>query len=249
MRRAVLLSGFRHCAGIRKAMMKGYSGCPLKLGLLGLLLLILLGGCVNMGKTKQSASAAAREYLEQRYGGTFTYSEPWGSFYTNGGTARMLFTSSELNADIYVEAQQKEGEYTFQDNYLAVKYQQQMADAIQAVADDCFGSAKVFYELLIQPVSPELGPDASFQEYSADVSSGAAGTVVVSAEGFDESQADLFADELSKAGLGAFLRFAAVDETQYEGIDLAGLEKIIDTDAVQFFKVLDVYASDAVSGS
>lgn len=202
-----------------------------------------------MGETKQRASAAAQEYLEQRYGGTFTYSAPWGSFYTSKDVIQMLFTSSELGEDVYVKGRQENGEYTFQDNYLAVKYKGQMAEAIQAVADDCFGSAKVFYDILVQPVSPDLGPDASFQDYSADASSGAAGTVVVSSEHFDESQAELFSDKLSKAGLGAFLRFVVVDQTQFEDIDLAGVNDIIGTDTVRFFKTLNVYANNAADGS
>ncbi len=238
MMRPALLSVSHRRAGIRKALMKGRGRCPL--GLLGLLFLILLGGCVNTGSTKQSASAAAQEYLEQRYGGTFTYSEPWGSFYTNGGAAKMLFTSSELEADIYVEAQQEDGEYTFQDNYLAVKYRQQMTDALQAAADDCFGSAKVFYTVLIQPVSPELGPDTSFEEYSAHVTSGASGTIAVSSVDFEASKANAFAQSLFDAGLNAFLRLVAVDASQYDEIDLAGVETLIGKDAVSYFAVVSV---------
>lgn len=199
-----------------------------------------------MSEKTQRADVAAREYLEQKYGGTFTYSAPWGSSYANHGSVQMLFASEELGADVFVEVRREDSEYTFRDNYLAVKYRDEMADAIQAVADKCFGSAKVFYSILIQPVSPELGADAAFAEYSTDKSSGATGTVAVSSKGFTESQVNDFTNSLSKAGLGAVLRFVVVDEAQYEQIDLAGVNAIIGTDAVRFFKVLDVCA-DAVA--
>ena len=161
----------------------------------------------------------------------------------------MLFTSGELGAEVLVEVRRENDEYIFRDNYLAVKYQDEMANAIQAVADKCFVSAKVFYSILIQPVSPSLGADATFAEYSADVTSGAAGTVAVSSDGFDESQVNIFTDSLSRAGLSVFLRFVVVDAAQYEQIDLAGVDAIVGTEAVCFFKVLNVYADAAADHS
>lgn len=249
MRQAVLPSGSCCIAGIRKAMTERYSGYWLMFGPLVLLFLILLGGCADMGRTTQSANVAAQKYLEQRYGGTFTYSAPWGSFYAGKGTAQMLFTSSELNAEVYVEARQEDGEYTFRDNYLAVKYRQQMEDAIQAVADDCFGSVKVFYEVYIQPLNQELGPDTDFQEYSAHVNSSGVGTVAVSSAVFREDEVETFVGRLSNAGLGAHLRLVVIDESQYEELDLAGVEMIIGTDAVHFSTVLDIQPGGTVKGS
>lgn len=202
-----------------------------------------------MSEKKRGLDAAACEYLEQRYGGTFRYSAPWGSSYANKGVTKMLFTSEELGAEVLVEVRRENNEVVFRDNYLAVKYQGEMADAIQAAADKCFASAKVFYSILIQPCSPELGADATFAEYSADAASGAAGTVAVPSEGFERSQVDDFADSLSRAGLSVFLRFAVVDAAQYEQIDLAGVDAIVGTDAVHFFEVLNVHADTAADHS
>ena len=202
-----------------------------------------------MGEKKRGLDAAACEYLEQRYGGTFRYSAPWGSSYANKGITKMLFASEELGSEVLVEVRRDNDGYVFRDNYLAVKYREKMADAIQAVANECFASAKVFYSILIQTCSPELGADASFAEYSADAASGAAGTVAVSSDGFDESQVDDFTDSLSRAGLNAFLRFVVVDADQYEQIDLAGVDQIVGTGAVLFFKVLNVSADTAADHS
>ena len=51
------------------------------------------------------------------------------------------------------------------DNYLAIQYQDDVRELFKQIADEVFGSSKIFYYAASRTISPELSADASFEEY------------------------------------------------------------------------------------
>ncbi|MCL2048444.1 MAG: hypothetical protein FWG87_06920 [Defluviitaleaceae bacterium] len=129
--------------------------------------LSLLGGCSSM-EQQQDANSAALAYLERKYGEPFTYHSPWGD--SMSGT-REFWTTCESFPDqrvlVQVENYRQSGRI-FRDNYLAVKYQEQVVDFFQNLTASVLGETNIFYKVIDEGASTDLSANATFAEYLAD---------------------------------------------------------------------------------
>jgi hypothetical protein len=193
--------------------------------MLAILLAALLPGgygCMQnnpvQNESAQNINDAALAYMEQRYGEKFEYVAPTGASYAQNGAIRMFVSCASLPGDIFVEVLKTDKDFQFADNYLAVKYKQQVSEAIQVAALDVFGDAFVIYEVLPQAVSPILPADSSFEEYCADPESGISARIYLPSTGFEDSLPDTFADKFQKTGIGASITLVAVDDSVFSSL-------------------------------
>jgi len=116
----------------------------------------------------QKYNQLALEHLEKKYGEPFAYAAPYGDSMT--GTREFLVTCDSLPGQrILVQIENfRENDRIIRDNYLAVKYQDQTADYLKTCMTAACPDVNVFYEAPKDGQSPELGADASFEEYLAD---------------------------------------------------------------------------------
>lgn len=208
---------------------------------------VLLIGCcgcikndISKENNKKNINDVALEYMEQKYGERFEYVTLWGVSYANKDITQMLVKSSSMPDEILVEVKKSENEYTFSDNYLAVKFKKEMCESIQLAAGSTFDKSLVFYDVLIQTLSPKLSADASFEEYSTDALSGISATVVVSSEIFEEPLVKNFAKKISESGIGALIRFVVVDAEQYYSLNSVNIDEIIGQEKYLYFAVIDI---------
>lgn len=133
-----------------------------------LCVIIMIGGtgCMFENRTKQDVNELALEYLEQKYGETFEYYAPAGSSYT--GT-RTFLAKCDSFGDKYILVQitnyKDDENREILDNYIAVKYENEVRKSLKTNADDVFGSSRIFYEASGRVLSSDLSSDASLEEY------------------------------------------------------------------------------------
>lgn len=115
---------------------------------------------------KQDVNELALEYLEQKYGEKFEYSAPAGSSYT--GTRSFLATCESFGDRrilVQIENFTDNENLSISDNYIAIKYEDNVRDFFKQIADEEFGSSKIFYNASGRTLSPEMSATASFDEY------------------------------------------------------------------------------------
>lgn len=207
-------------------------GCGVLAGML------LLSGCESL--LRGNVTEAGLDYLEQRYGQEFTYSAPWGVGYTNLSVKQFLARPAGEQEDVLVRAVYEDQGYTFQDNYLAVKYESQMRETLQDMADSAFEHAVVFYNVSYTVLSEDLPPDASFEEYCRDDRAGILGAVAISEPGFTQEQLQQFGQLVQDAGIQGLFRVAVLDDAQMHGIDLEQFDNALGAQAYSWYFTLDV---------
>ena len=141
-----------------------------------ILLLAILIAAITIGGTgcmfgsskepKKSVNELALEYLEQKYGEKFEYSAPAGSSYT--GTRTFLATCESFGDRrvlVQIENFMDRENMVIKDDYIAMKYEDDVRELFKKMADEEFGSSKVFYSAAGRTLDPELSANASFEEY------------------------------------------------------------------------------------
>lgn len=125
--------------------------------------ILALAGC----SSGPSSNDLAIQYMEEKYGESFTYASAWGnSLY---GNHELLVSCDSLPELVLVEIEDYRSEdRVFRDNYLAVKYADQTQQFIQDSANAVFGYAKVHYHVTRTGLSETLPTNVSFEEYLAD---------------------------------------------------------------------------------
>ena len=117
-------------------------------------------------ESKKSVNELALEYLEQKYGEKFEYSAPAGASYT--GTRTFLATCESFGDRrvlVQIENFMDRENMVIKDDYIAMKYEDDVRELFKKMADEEFGSSKVFYSAAGRTLDPELSANASFEEY------------------------------------------------------------------------------------
>jgi len=207
------------------------------IAILAIFLTLILGGSGCMEK-QQDFKTIALNYMEEKYGETFSYVSPWGSSSEQHGTKKIMVQCGSLPGDILVQGIPDGDGYIFSDNYLAVKYRQEMSNAIQSVADGVFDASRVFYEVQTQTLSADLPADASFDAYSRDAQTRAFAAVAVPESAFDQSLLERFAGDLHDTGIRATIRFLSLGDAEYEALSTEMLESTIGQRQYRYFTVI-----------
>ncbi len=137
-------------------------------------------------ESKKSVNELALEYLEQKYGEKFEYAAPSGASYT--GTRTFLATCESFgDRHIVVEIEnfRDEEKRVIRDNYLVVKYEDEMSDYLSKLANDQFGECKVWHGNN-HTSSANLPANASFDEFLKDPSNQLFGEIVVKKSEYKE---------------------------------------------------------------
>ncbi len=117
-------------------------------------------------KSKQDVNEWALEYLEQKYGEKFEYAAPAGASYT--GARSFLATCEsfgERKVLVQVDNYKDENNRVIRDNYMAIKYEQEVKDEFTQIANEEFGDSKVFYAASGRVLAAELSSNMSFEDY------------------------------------------------------------------------------------
>lgn len=123
-------------------------------------------GNLNGETSEKSVNQLAIEYLEQKYGEKFEYSAPVGASYT--GTRSFLVTCEsfgEKSVLVQIENFMDSENRIIKDDYLVVKYEDNVRELLGKMADKEFGESKIFYNSSGRTIDPTLPADASFEEY------------------------------------------------------------------------------------
>jgi len=181
------------------------------------IILLLGGGC--MFNRQPSMREAAQLHLEERYGGRFEFLMPWGAGPLSRDTTPMLFTRYSETEDVLIVGRRTDDGFEFRDNYLAVKFRDEMTALIRDIANEVFGESIVIYNAELQTLSPDLPGNATFEEYSRDRWSNIFARIVLTDELFDESLVDKFAEKFQETGIIAWISFWLIDEDLFKSVD------------------------------
>lgn len=199
-----------------------------------LLAVILLGGsgCMQNNpvdnnptqNNQQNINDAALAYMEQKYSEKFEYVAPWGN--SMSGTHELIASCASLpGQEIFVQIENyKQDDKVFRDNFLAVKYSQQVIDFICDCVDMEYGVTNVFYLASAKGLSSELPSNASFEEYLADPRAQLSFTIEAKASSFvSENQAQGVADLIAASGMKFLLRIVFVNDDEYGTFTMSSL--------------------------
>lgn len=127
----------------------------------------MINKILEAGNT-QTINQQALDYMEEKYGETFTYSAPYGS--STSGTREFLATCGSLpGKQVYVRVENfRSNDRVFRDNFLAVKYQDATISFLRDSFRAHYSDVNIFYEPTRQPQSDALPVDAGFEEFLAE---------------------------------------------------------------------------------
>ena len=193
-------------------------------------------------QTKSDPTEAALAYMAQRYGLEFVYDGPWGAGYADAPVKKLLVAPSdgETGARILVEVRETEEGYQFQDNYLAVKYEGEMRQALQQAAESAFETACVFYEAATIALSSELPADATFAQYSQDDSSSIIATVAVPECQDGQGRTETLEEALKKAGIHGLIRLVVLSQEQFDSATAESVRATIGKETYVRYAVLTI---------
>lgn len=166
-----------------------------------------------------SMREAAQLYLEERYGGSFEFVMPLGAGQSSGSTTPMLFTRYSETEEVLIVGHRTDNGFVFEDNYLAVKFRDEMAALIRGIANDVFGESIVMYSVATQTLSPYLPGNATFQEYSRDKWSNIFARIALTEELFEEWLMLKFAKRFQGTGIIALIDFWLIDEDLFRFVN------------------------------
>lgn len=133
-----------------------------------LLIAVSTAGCA----ARINPKGAAIKYLNDKYDDTFTYYQTYGgkSFLESEKPLKIVCTS-EKYPDMYVTAQYSLDRKTIQDNYISVKYSQQLDEKVSEILTSAFPQMEYYFtsfaEDTINASFCDFAPDTSFEEYLA----------------------------------------------------------------------------------
>ena len=184
---------------------------------------------------EQSVNELALEYLEQKYGEKFEYSAPAGSSYT--GTRTFLATCEsfgDYRVLVQIENFRDRENMVIRDNYIAVKYADKVGEFFSQIADEEFGSSKVFYYATGRTLPPELPSNASLEEYFSCREGVVTGLIALPESGYkNDEQLSLLADKISDTFSfdEISVLFMVVDDDTFKSADEDELRKIFRTES------------------
>lgn len=160
------------------------------------------------------------EYLEQKYGESFEYSAPTGDSIT--GTRAMLVRCESLPEAVYVEIENyRKADRVIRDNYIAIKYKQETIDFLDNCAAEEFCEANVFYSVTRSGLSPDLPPDASFDDFLKNSGVTLIGTIEVKSENSKyKNQVEKFAKRVAESGVQYRFMIAIMTPDEFGIYDL-----------------------------
>ena len=166
-----------------------------------------------------SMREAAQLHLEERYGGRFEFIMPWGVGYFDRGITQMMFArESEINNVLVVGRRTDDG-FAFDDNYLAIKFREEMFEFIRRIATDVFGEAIVLYSVSNHTLSPDLPANVSFEEYSTDPMSNIFANIVLTEQLISEPLINVFSQKFQKTGIFSMFNFLIINEEWFNSVD------------------------------
>ena len=172
-----------------------------RISLLAILIAAIMIGCTGCTLTRENVNELALEYLEQKYGEKFEYSAPAGSSYT--GTRTFLATCEsfgDYRILVQIENFRDKENRVIRDNYIAVKYKDEVEEFFKQAADEVFGSSKVFCNATGRTLPPELPANASLEEYFSCREGVVSGVIALPESGYKNAeQLSLLADKISDA--------------------------------------------------
>ena len=133
-----------------------------------LIIAFVMEGCGNavvLESNSKDINALAKEYLEERYGETFTYIGPWDQGFRSEKSMRYACDAIPGSTVLVVMDKRKEGGYDIYDNYLAWKYDAAVKDKVGMLAAAEFGAASVLSTVPNRVQKKEIPADATFEEY------------------------------------------------------------------------------------
>ncbi len=150
-------------------------------------IMIACTGCSNPFKpAEKSVNEMALEYLEEKYGEKFEYAAPAGSSYT--GTRAFLAKCGSFGDNrilVEIEDFKDEEKRVIRDNYLVVKYADEMSDYLSGLVNEQFGECKVWHGNN-HTSSANLPANASFDEFLKDPSNQLFGWIVVKKSDYND---------------------------------------------------------------
>ncbi len=189
----------------------------------------------NNNQPKQDVNELALEYLEQKYGEKFEYYAPAGSSYT--GTRTFLATCESFGDRrilVQITNFRDEENREILDNYIAVKYEEEVRNFFKKTADDVFGSSKIFYDASGRVLSPDLSSDASLEEYYNCREGMINAVIAVNESDYkNPEQMRLLSDKISNNFLcdEISVLIIVVDNDTFESADEIGLRKMAVTES------------------
>lgn len=170
-----------------------------RISLLAILIAAIMIGCTGCTLTKENVNELALEYLEQKYGEKFEYCAPAGASYT--GTRTFLATCKsfgDYRILVQIENFRDKENRVIRDNYIAVKYKDEVEEFFKQAADEVFGSSKVFCHATGRTLPPELPANASLEEYFSCKEGIMTGVIALPESGYkNDEQLRLLADKIS----------------------------------------------------
>lgn len=157
-------------------------------------------GSYTLGISGSDANALALDYLEQKYGEKFEYAYPYGSSF-GSNTHELLAKCESLPGNlVFVQIKNFRCEdKVFGDNYLAVKYHDEIIEFFQDCANNVFGEANIYYDTPNTTLPSELSANTTFDEFITDVGVSQRFTVEIRKNKFtSEEQVEQLADVVSE---------------------------------------------------
>lgn len=146
---------------------------------------ILTGMCGCIGFNRQSYSDVMVEYLNEKYDDDeFEYLSPFGG--GAGASYKQIICSSEKYPDEEVSVLfdiDEDGNKIIKDNYLAIKYKEQVIELLDKILTECFETDHLlFYDVNMYSFTDNSTQDTTFEEFISTASSYITFTAVINSE-------------------------------------------------------------------
>lgn len=134
--------------------------------------ILMIGVCGCMKKSNLSVDACLN-YMKSKYGEEFTYIEPYDESQPTSKTLKIFVESERFpGAKILVIEENVENNIVWHDNYVAVKYEEDVAELFNAIATDVYGECRILYFVDdFFYLSDSFDNETSFTEYTSKQSS------------------------------------------------------------------------------
>ena len=148
------------------------------------ILLVCLGGCAGnlFGASGSSGDATEKmiAYLDNKYDDTFTYSEPFGGGI--GATTKQIYVKSKKfpKANVWAEYSDEDGKEVFSDNYVSVKYEDNVRSLLQHMLNSVAGcDVLLWYDIGSKGWPNHFTDKTTLSEYISSVDAGIGFVAVV----------------------------------------------------------------------
>ena len=193
-----------------------------KLIIIFTLSLILLCGCSD--KQKLSVDACLR-YMEDKYGMKFAFVEPYDNFQPTASSLQIYARTDAYPSKVLVVEERVDDEFLFHDNFVAIKYEQEVQAILNGIADEVFDECRVIYDANGYDgfLPDRFGADTTLDEYITERKSNISVTILVPPEhGTYNKDSEIMAvyDKCCRSGLICAIEvYYANDRSLYETIN------------------------------